>query len=281
MANKYEDDDLNELQDMMDKEFGKKDPSDMFVALLTEQAEESAGMAKGTYSQCMPANGEAPQHAWGKQQPEGSLQLPVEFEVVTMLGPVIIVCAPKGSHVPHLGTPRANTLVVYRDGFAYQAGGKEVKSWRFDEVAAIQTKLEDHSPTMVHEFTLFRTTGESLILDDSLHVVPAAADQIKLAVFKLLVAPFVQRYEAGEALAFGSITVQKQNGLQLGGHKYAWEDIQNIQVQFGEFKVALNNNKNSVVRTSEIPNIELLGRVIGLDQAEVGSGLLYISNVHY
>ena len=80
---------------------------------------------------------------------------------------------------------------------------------------------------------------------------------------------------------FGSLTVQKQNGLRLGGHSYAWEDIQNIQVQFGEFKVMLNNSKNSVVRTSEIPNIELLGRVIGLDQAEVGSGQLLISNIHY
>ena len=281
MANKSEDDDLNELQDLMDKEFGKKDPSDTFVTLLAEQARDSAEMAKAKYPQCMPAKGDSLQHAWGKQQPEGSVQMPAGFEGVTMLGPVIIVCAPKGTHTPHLGTPRASALVVYRDGLAYQVGGKDVKSWRFDEVATIQTKLEDHSPTMVHEYTLVRTTGESVILDDSIQVVPAAADQIKLAVFKLLVVQFVQRYEAGEALVFGSLTIQKQNGLRLGGHSYTWEDIQNIQVQFGEFKMTLNNNNNSAIRTSEIPNIELLGRVIGLDQAEVGSGQLLISNVHY
>ena len=272
MAKKTEDDELNELQELMDKESAKTDPTDLFVTLLTDQAADSFEMARGKYPQSMPAKGRTPAHAWGKQQPEGSVHLPAGFEGVTTLGPVVMVCAPKSSPKLHLGTSHVTVLVVYQDGFAYQAGGKEVKLWRFEDVAAIQTKVEDHSPTMVHEFTLFRTNGEAVILDDEVQAVQAAADQIKLAVFKDLVTRFVQQYEAGVTQTFGPVTVQKQNGLQLWNHRYAWEDIQNAQVQFGEFKVMLNDNKKATVRTSEIPNIELLGRVIGLDQAEVGNG---------
>jgi hypothetical protein len=148
-------------------------------------------------------------------------------------------------------------------------------------VTAIQTKLEDHSPTFVHEFTQYRTSGEELILDDIIHISPVAAAYIKLIVFKRLVDPTVQRYEAGEALTFGPVTVHKQDGLTLNGHHYGWGDIQNVEVQFGEFKLFLSKDKKQSIHTSEIPNLELLGRVIGLDSAQVNMSQEFISNTHY
>ncbi|HVM73055.1 MAG TPA: DUF6585 family protein [Anaerolineales bacterium] len=275
-----EDDDLKDLQEMMDGHT-REGGTGLFLDLLASQVEEMFEAARAKYPQYLPAKEEASQHAWGKPRLEGSLDLPSGFEGVTSLGPVILMCPPKGVHLPRLGTPHATTAVVYQDGFAYQAGGREVKTWRYEEVAAIQTKLEDHSPTYVHEFTLYRTNGEKLILDDIIHISPVAVAYIKLTVFKRLVDPTVQRYEAGEALAFGPVTVHKQNGLTLNGHHYAWGDIQNVEVQFGEFKLLLSKDKKQSIHTSEIPNLELLGHLIGLDPAEVNMGQEFISNTHY
>ena len=228
------------------------------------------------------ASAESPQtrpqtlpRAWGGSQQGGGVPVPAGFDGVTELGPATVVCEPQGSHLPHLGTVHATALVVYRDGFAYQAGGKDTHTWRIEEVAVIQSNLAwpPHSAEK-HEYTLTRTSGEALILDDGVKSVTAAADQIKAAVFARLAPPLMQRYQAGAALTFGPVSVQQQAGLSLGGQHYAWEDIQNIQVQNGRFQLSLRNGKHSEARAAAIPNIELLGQLIGVDPIQMQ--LVYI-----
>ncbi len=213
--------------------------------------------------------------AWGGSRQGGGVPVPAAFDGVIELGPATAVYEPQGLHLPHLGTPRATALVVYRDGFAYQAGSKDTHTWRFEEVAVIQSNLAwpPHSAE-THEYTLTRTSGEALILDDGLKSVTAAADKIKDAVFARLAPALIQRYQAGEALTFGPVTVQRQTGLRLGGQHYAWEDIQNIQVKSGRFQVSLRNGKHSEARASAIPNTELLGQLIGVDPIQMQ--LVYI-----
>ena len=285
-SNGTEDDDLKDLKAKMnaakakqkdmdkddDDEEEGKDRDEFLDTWKRIFASGSLRQAYASYPQWV--NNPELESGKGKQPwADKSVSVPAGFEGVNTLGPVMLVCAPKGVHMPHLGTPHASTLVVYQDGFAYQAGSKDVKLWRFDEVAAIQTNEWLPSvATTTHEYTLFRNNGESLILDEGVHLVVAASNQIKFAVFKRLVESFVQRYEAGEALTFGPVTVQQQNGLQLSGNHYGWRDIQNVTVNRGKFKMMLNNNEISV-RASEIPNIELLGRLIGLNSFALEEGL--------
>jgi len=302
MTNQFEDNGLKDLQALMNaakakqKDIDKEDDEDeeegdgdKFMGMLEAQASNSLMMAYHSNPQCVNPQSLDPrllkfeggnqQHAWGKPQADGSVPLPAGFEQVIMLGPVVIVCAKQGK-------PHDNALVVYRDGFAFQASGKQAKPWRFDEVAGIQTTLESHRVGGKREYKLTRTTGESLVLDEHMYsgvskddwvklveALEAAADQIKLAVFKLLTPPAVQHYEAGEALKFGPVTVQQNVGLQLGGHRYAWGDVQNIEVDDGRLKVTLNNGKHDEIRVPEIPNIELLARLIGVDVVTLENGM--------
>jgi len=212
--------------------------------------------------------------AWGGSQ-QGGVPVPTDFDAVTGLGPAVAVYEPQGVHLPHLGTAHATALVVYRDGFAYQAGSKVIHTWRFEEVAVVQSNLAwpPHSAE-THEFILTRTNGEVLILDDGVKSVTAAADKIKDPVFGRLAPALIQRYQAGEAMTFGVATVQQQTGLRLGGQHYAWQDILNIQVKNGRFQLSLRNGQHSEVRASAIPNIELLGQLIGLDPIQMQ--LVYI-----
>lgn len=155
--------------------------------------------------------------AWGGPQQQGA-PVPVEFDGVTGLGPAVAAYEGQGVHLPHLGKGPATALVVYRDGFAFQAGGAETHTWRFDEVSVIQSNLAwpPHSFEK-HEFILTRTSGETLTLDDGVKAVTAAADKIKAAVFPRLAPALIQRYQAGEALTFGPVTVQRATGLAAGG----------------------------------------------------------------
>jgi len=212
--------------------------------------------------------------AWGGSQ-QGGVPVPADFDAVTGLGPAVAVYEPQGLHLPHLGTPHATALVVYRDGFAYQAGSKVTHTWRFEEVAVIQSNLAwpPHSAE-THEYILTRTNGEALILDDGVKSVTAAADKIKDAVFARLAPALIQRYQAGEPMTFGVATVQQQTGLRLGGQHYAWQDILNIQVKNGRFQLSLRNGQHSEARASAIPNIELLGQLIGVDPIQMQ--LVYI-----
>ena len=264
--NELDDDDLDELEDdWMDEDDGK----DHFLENLTIDADDTADTARSKNPLCMPAKGGAKQHAWGKQRAEGSVEVPAGFEGVTTLGAVIFICAPKTAHLLRLGTPHASAFVVYQAGFAFQSGGKEVKLWRFDEVVSIQTKVEDHITMKKHEYKLVRNSGEAMVLDDSVDSVAAGADQIKLGVYRALLEPMVKRYETGETMTFGPLSVHQQNGLQISGKHYAWDEILNIKPRFGVITVTLNNNKTTKINIAEIPNVELMGRLIGLKQAEV------------
>lgn len=294
MTDQFEDEERKDLQAMMnaakakgknmgkeDNEDEEEDNEDKLLGMLEYQASNSLRTAYHANPQCvntqsldpklLELEGGEQKHAWGKPQAGGNMPVPQGFEQVIMLGPVIIVCAKAGK-------PHDNALVVYRDGFAFQGGGKPAQPWRFDEVAAIQTTLETHRMGGKREYKLTRTTGESLLLDEHMYsgvskddwvklveALQAAADQIKVAVFRRLTPPAVQRYEAGEALKFGPVTVQQNDGIQLGSHRYAWGDVQDIEVKDGRLKLTLNNGKHDEIRVPEIPNFELLGRLIGMD----------------
>jgi hypothetical protein len=235
----------------------------------------SIGAEPSTPAGLPPARPQTLPPAWGGARPGSGVPVPVDFDGVSELGPATAVYEPQGLHLPHLGTAHATALVVYRDGFAYQAGSKDTHAWRFEEVAVIQSNLAwpPHSAE-THEYTLTRTSGEALILDDGVKSITAAADKIKDAVFARLGPALIQRYQAGEALTFGPVTVQQQTGLRLGGQHYAWGDIQNIQVQNGRFQLSLRNGKHGEARASAIPNIELLGQLIGIDPIQMQ--LVYI-----
>ena len=211
-----------------------------------------------------PAGAQTLPRAWGEPR-QGGVPVPAAFEAITELGPATTVYESQGRHLPHFGGAHASALVVYRDGFAYQAGATDTHTWRFAEVAVIQSNLAwpPHSAEM-HEYTLTRTSGEALILDDGVKSVTAGADQIKAAVFARLAPGLIQRYQAGEALTFGPVTVQQQTGLRLGGQHFAWADIQDIQVHSGRLQLSLRSGQHAEARASTIPNIELLGQLIGV-----------------
>jgi hypothetical protein len=66
------------------------------------------------------------------------------LEAESSLGPASAVFERDGPRlVPSFGTPHASGLVLYRDGLAFQTG-KDLHTWRWEEVAAIGSNLTRH-----------------------------------------------------------------------------------------------------------------------------------------
>jgi uncharacterized Zn finger protein (UPF0148 family) len=211
--------------------------------------------------------------AWGGPRLEGSVPVPAEFDKVTNLRPAAAVHEHQGDRLlPIFGTPRPNVLVLYRDGLAFRTG-KDLHTWRWEEVAVIVSNSSMHSSEharvwTAYEYTLTKSSGEKVILDDGVKEVEDAIKPIKQAVFGRLLPPLAQGYGAGQAVTFGPVTIHKQNGIQLDGKPYAWNAILDIKVERGRFTVTLRDSKKGQpggqARVSAIPNIELLGQLIGL-----------------
>jgi hypothetical protein len=215
-----------------------------------------------------PAEPTAP--AWGGARSSGGVTVPQAFDPVTSLGPATAIYDRDSDTIlafPSFGPPKPNALVLYQDGFAFQKG-KELQTWRWDEVEVIQSNSRRvgsvGSRYTEHEYTLTQRSGDKVILDNRIKKVEGAAEAIKHQVFANLLPPLTQTYSSGQGLTFGPVTIHKHNGLQLDGKLHAWESIQNIEVDHGRFKLTLRDGKRNEARVSAIPNIELLAQLIGL-----------------
>lgn len=211
--------------------------------------------------------------AWGKSRAPGTVPVPAQFDPVTGLGAPTAVYRHQGSMLlAALSGTKPKELVLYQDGLAFHTGGKDIRTWRWPEVAAILTRMHFVVPQHVsgittHEYTLLKGGGEKLILDDDLGIIEIEKliEPIKNAVYALLYPPLAQRYGAGQAVTFGPVTVHRANGLAMGGKTYAWADIIEVKVDKGRLTVTMRDDHKHEVRTSEIPNVELLCRLIGVE----------------
>ncbi len=211
-----------------------------------------------------------PTPAWGGARKPGSVPVPPGFENITGLGPATAVYGSNntGSFFNNaglsLGPKASKALVLYRDGFAYRSGN-DVHVWRWEEVSIITSNVDfQHTRNAYHSYTLTRKNGENLVLDETLQDVKDLIDPIKRNVFALLLPPLSSSYNSGKAITFGSVTIHRQNGLQMGGKTYRWDDIMDIKVERGRFTITLRDGKRYEERAASIPNIEMLCHLIGL-----------------
>lgn len=210
--------------------------------------------------------------AWGGSREQGSVPVPNGFESITNLGPATAVYGAGDTsrfyiNVGFLGSlfTKTKALVLYRDGFAYRVGNENIQIWRWDEISMITNNLSHKLRRWIyHSFTLTKKNGESVVLDETIDKVSDLIDPIKKNVFALLLPPLTTAYNSGQPITFGPIAIHRQGGLQMGGKVYQWADIMDVKIEHGYFKITLRDWTQYSEYGSNIPNIELLCKLIGL-----------------
>jgi hypothetical protein len=109
-----------------------------------------------------------------------------------------------------------------------------------------------------------------VILDSGIKDIETAIKAIKQTVFARLLPARTQTYAAGQPVSFGAVTIHKQIGLQLDGKLYAWASIMDMVMEAGRFTLTLRDRQRHEARVRDVPNIELLGQLIGRQFFETG-----------
>jgi hypothetical protein len=229
---------------------------DDFKEFMNELADaEKKSPSSGTPDKLTPA--------WGGKRDKGSVPVPLAFDNAAGLGSALAVYGRNDLQL-FSGLKASKTLVLYRDGFACQTGSEPPHIWRWDEITTIVSNVNLPTRVVQHSYTLTKKSGESIVLDETLKDITDIIDPIKRNVSALLLPPLTAQYNSGQTVTFGIVNIQHQNGIQISGKTSPWDDIMDIKVERGRFRITMRDNKQYEVRSASIPNIELLCKLIGL-----------------
>jgi hypothetical protein len=166
----------------------------------------------------------------------------------------------------------AGTVMLYQAGFAALVGSSTTV-WPWAEIATIlsKEKLVRGRRASYQErcYEISKLSGETLLLlGDHFEDMVGLAGTIKERVGAHLLPPLQARYDAGQPLTFGAVTVSR-NGIEAGGRRLAWGAVANVVVKDGRLIVTPREGAALKVKASKIPNIEQLGALIGVDPARM------------
>lgn len=169
------------------------------------------------------------------------------------------------------------SVIVYRDGFAYRSGGR-MRTYRWTEIAAVVSnetvQVGERTVWTNRFYTVQKNNGEKVTLDNlQIGDVVALVKSIKQNAYSLLLPSLTEQYNSNQPVTFGPVTIHHVNGIRMGGKQLAWDSILDVKVKQGSLLVTMKDSSlfgsYHKTRASTIPNIEMLCEIIGVDTASI------------
>jgi hypothetical protein len=166
---------------------------------------------------------------------------------------------------------------LFRYGIEVHIPFRTPLSLRWEDItgiasATIQDKLWGHILRTRHQLTIFLTQGKPITLDDHIHSLSEMTTRIKANLYPRLLPGYRARFQAGESLRFGPLSIQA-NTLSIRNRQIPWVKVTHITVSAGHLVVETHeqgseHKKNIRIPITQIPNLELLFQVLqrGLNQ---------------
>ncbi len=167
--------------------------------------------------------------------------------------------------------------VVYERGFAY-SDRKGIQAWRFEDCASVTAAVTRHYTNGIytgttHRYTLLDRQNRHLVLGDALGKVEELDAAIEKGIFPQLYEQAAGRYNAGETLVFGPVSLNK-NGLQIGKKAFSWPEVGAVSVQRGILQVSKKDGgwfSGANTSVAVIPNLRvllsLIDQIVGIKTA--------------
>jgi hypothetical protein len=138
--------------------------------------------------------------------------------------------------------------------------------------ATIQDKLWGYTLRTRLQLMIFITQGKPITFDDQIDNITELTTRIKANLYPRLLPGFRARFQAGQTLSFGPLSIQS-NTLIIRNRQIPWEKVTHITVSAGHLVVETHgqgseHKKNIRIPITQIPNLELLFQVLqrGLSQ---------------
>jgi hypothetical protein len=160
---------------------------------------------------------------------------------------------------------------LYRYGIDVKLPGRSNLSLRWEDISGIasattQEQIFKHTYHTSHQITLLPTHGKPFSLDDRVDNLTELTTRLKANLYPRLLPGLKVRYQTGNLLSFGPISIQS-NYISIRGKRIPWERIGRITVLEGHLVVNSqnsnpNHSQNYHVPVYQIPNLELLLQVL-------------------
>lgn len=105
--------------------------------------------------------------------------------------------------------------------------------------------------------SLHNQAEKPIRVDNCIRELPELAARVKAKVYPLLLPQLRTRFQQGEQLHFGPVTLH-QDEIQLRGESIPWDQVVHIDVQAGHLMVKSQDHQPIHIKTSDIPNVDLL-----------------------
>lgn len=155
-------------------------------------------------------------------------------------------------------------IAVHQYGICLKTGRSMIIAWeRIQGVSFIRIQpnllnLFFKPRTQAH---LFLDDGKIVRLDQNFEGFNDLLTRIKSTLYPKLLDNLKSSYNSGEWVNFGSLAIQ-QNSLRINNREILWSDIDRLYVKSGYLVVELANRKQIQAPVINIPNLELLLKIV-------------------
>lgn len=165
--------------------------------------------------------------------------------------------------------------VVYSEGFAFSSW-KGVKAWKWEQIKDLTASVVRNYSYGIyvgtnHTYTLINTRGEKMVINDSLKDVEELYSLIQDNSIKIRYQRLADRFNQGEEVNFGPVTIGKQTGLTLAKKSFSWDEIAEVSIDKGILSVKKKDGgwfSGATTTSGTIPNLyvllSILDQVVGL-----------------
>ncbi len=136
----------------------------------------------------------------------------------------------------------------------------------WDEMEGIATGITQETLFGRVIFTRFQTTlylasGKRLPLDGRLKNLPELTTRLKASLYRRAFSRLRTDFLDGYPVQFGPLTLQRKF-IKIRQHVIPWEQVARLTIQSGSLVVELIQQAPLRIRSSQIPNLELLFRLV-------------------
>lgn len=207
---------------------------------------------------------------WGRYYPPVIFKAMLPWVVGALIAFVLAVLILWGIY-----TRRKKAVVVYTNGFAY-SDRKKVVSWHWDQIKDVTANVVRHYtngiPTgTTHQYTLVHINGEKLVLNDQIKDIENFYTHVQNNTLQQRYQRLANDFNSGSPVAFGSVVIGKDTGIQIGKKVYPWAEIEEVAINKGMLSVKKKGGgwlSGASATAGSIPNLHvllsILNQVVGL-----------------
>jgi len=164
---------------------------------------------------------------------------------------------------------RKKAAVVFINGFAY-SDHKGVQTWRWDQIQDLTAYVIRHYTYFIYtgttrKYTLLKSTGEKLVLNDSLKNLETFYSLVENNTLQLRYQRLAEDYNNGKTVAFGPVNIGKKLGIQIGKKAFPWEEIKEVAIHNGILSIKKKDGgwfSGASAQAGKIPNLHVLLSII-------------------